>query len=633
MSDSNYNKIISTINSVSRDYTYSPDPNNLICIDTSNNRIGINTLDPEVSLHISGGSIRIGGDISASGDIRVNNIYANVISASRYATSFGQSSVISATNISATNNIDASSIVVTNILDISRGRIIANNIDISSTLDISMGRIRANFIDVSSVLDISRGRIFANFIDVSSVLDISRGLIRANNIDISSVLDISRGVIRANNIDISSTLDISRGRIFANNIDVSSISVSSILDISKGLILANTISGSAITINVNANASSDIITINIGNSNGVKINTATNSNANDITINGVRLATTQHIRNVIPYGVIMAYYTTPAPPGWAICDGSNGTPDLRGRFILSAGQGVGVDSNGDAFIDRIVGVSGGAAFHTLTTQQIPSHNHTYNDWNLGFGAFFSQGSNKIGCGSGSEQGEGTTWTGGGLPHNNMPPFYVLVYIMKTTDYDFCYNVVPLVSSAPTFTAVQFGLTSVKVDWLPPSNIGGSPIIQYYIYRNGVRVFSLSAVDRTYTITGLTFGQTYSFYVTASNSQGESLSLTPISITIASVPSAPTISRGITQGIGYPDFQDNWEYYNVTINWTTPLNGGSPITAYNMYENGSTSPIVISGQSTSTTRIFQLFTTTSITLKAQNVAGLSLVSNTLNITVP
>ena len=58
MSNSDYNKIISTINSVSIDYTYSPDPNNLICIDTSNNRIGINTLDPEYSLHISGGDIR-----------------------------------------------------------------------------------------------------------------------------------------------------------------------------------------------------------------------------------------------------------------------------------------------------------------------------------------------------------------------------------------------------------------------------------------------------------------------------------------------------------------------------------------------------------------------------------------------
>ena len=265
MSNSDYNKIISTINSVSRDYTYSPDPNNLICIDTSNNRIGINTLDPEVSLHISGGSIRIGGDISASGSIRiggdisVNNIFANVISASRYATSGGQSSNISATNITATNNIDTSSIVVTNILDISRGRINANNIDISSTLTISRGRIIANFIDVSSVLDISRGRIIANNIDVSSVLDISRGRIIANNIDVSSVLDISRGRIIANFIDVSSVLDISRGRIIANFIDVSSvldisrgriianfIDVSSTLDISRGRIIANNIDASAI---------------------------------------------------------------------------------------------------------------------------------------------------------------------------------------------------------------------------------------------------------------------------------------------------------------------------------------------------------------------------------------------------
>lgn len=48
---------------------------------------------------------------------------------------------------------------------------------------------------------------------------------------------------------------------------------------------------------------------------------------------------------------------------------------------------------------------------------------------------------------------------------------------------------PLVSSAPTFTAVQFGLNSVKVDWLPPSNIGGSAIIEYIIYRDGAQYLS------------------------------------------------------------------------------------------------------------------------------------------------
>ena len=58
MSTSDYNKIISTINSVSSNYSYTPDTNNLICIDTSNNRIGINTLNPTEAIDISGGNIR-----------------------------------------------------------------------------------------------------------------------------------------------------------------------------------------------------------------------------------------------------------------------------------------------------------------------------------------------------------------------------------------------------------------------------------------------------------------------------------------------------------------------------------------------------------------------------------------------
>ena len=58
MPSSDYNKIISTINSVSSTYSYTPDPNNLICIDSSNNRIGINTLNPLASIDISGGDIR-----------------------------------------------------------------------------------------------------------------------------------------------------------------------------------------------------------------------------------------------------------------------------------------------------------------------------------------------------------------------------------------------------------------------------------------------------------------------------------------------------------------------------------------------------------------------------------------------
>ncbi len=53
----NYNKIVTTVNSVTSDYTFDVDADNLIVIDTSNNRIGINTVYPQRSIHISGGNV------------------------------------------------------------------------------------------------------------------------------------------------------------------------------------------------------------------------------------------------------------------------------------------------------------------------------------------------------------------------------------------------------------------------------------------------------------------------------------------------------------------------------------------------------------------------------------------------
>ena len=61
----------------------------------------------------------------------------------------------------------------------------------------------------------------------------------------------------------------------------------------------------------------------------------------------------------------MMYTGSTAPSGWAICNGSNGTPDLRDRFIVGAGSAYSVNN------------TGGANSVTLTESQIPSHNHTF----------------------------------------------------------------------------------------------------------------------------------------------------------------------------------------------------------------------------------------------------------------
>jgi len=68
----------------------------------------------------------------------------------------------------------------------------------------------------------------------------------------------------------------------------------------------------------------------------------------------------------IPIGGIIMWSGAIAsiPTGWALCNGSSGTPDLRDRFIVGAGSGYSV------------GNTGGSNSVTLTTDQIPSHNHS-----------------------------------------------------------------------------------------------------------------------------------------------------------------------------------------------------------------------------------------------------------------
>jgi hypothetical protein len=54
------------------------------------------------------------------------------------------------------------------------------------------------------------------------------------------------------------------------------------------------------------------------------------------------------LSGLIPVGGIILWSgaTTAVPPGWALCDGTLGTPDLRDRFIIGAGSTYAVASTG-----------------------------------------------------------------------------------------------------------------------------------------------------------------------------------------------------------------------------------------------------------------------------------------------
>ena len=122
----------------------------------------------------------------------------------------------------------------------------------------------------------------------------------------------------------------------------------------------------------------------------------------------------------IPSSVILLWYGSvdSIPEGWQLCNGTNGTPDLRDRFIVGAGNSYSV------------GNTGGADTVTLSVDQIPSHTHNVemiesSTYNRGSGPLYEEnkyGYRTIGIKSNS--------TGGGAAHENRPPYYALCYIMK-----------------------------------------------------------------------------------------------------------------------------------------------------------------------------------------------------------
>lgn len=122
----------------------------------------------------------------------------------------------------------------------------------------------------------------------------------------------------------------------------------------------------------------------------------------------------------LPIGSVILWAGTleTIPTGWHLCNGEDGTFDLRNMFALGAG---GTYNLGD---------EGGEETHKLTVAELASHNHKYKKTYSGANRFTSQMNGVAVLDNMEANSDTTTNAGSSQPHNNMPPYKALYYIQK-----------------------------------------------------------------------------------------------------------------------------------------------------------------------------------------------------------
>ena len=169
----------------------------------------------------------------------------------------------------------------------------------------------------------------------------------------------------------------------------------------------------------------------------------------------------QAIKSLVPFGftgMVLPHFTSILPAGFVLLDGAqyakDDYPDLW-RFLSEDYTSTVFEVDSNNFVvpdvtDRVLAGVGsntnfnslhkksGAASHTLTVAQMPSHNHSINrpPWRTseraGSGQVWSPTNTTYNWVTQDSDGTGGIQnTGGGQAHNNVQPSYAVYWIMKT----------------------------------------------------------------------------------------------------------------------------------------------------------------------------------------------------------
>ena len=173
---------------------------------------------------------------------------------------------------------------------------------------------------------------------------------------------------------------------------------------------------------------------------------AATKNYVDTTATTLTAAIAAAVAAALPTGVISLWSGSIAsiPTGWYLCNGSNGTPDLRDKFIVGAGSTYSVAGTGGSKDSIVVSHSHTASSSSSVSD--PGHTHSFSQRGddgggtpiigyapVGYNANIGGGDGKMNSATtGITVSTSTTVDSSGSSgtNANLPPYYALAYIMK-----------------------------------------------------------------------------------------------------------------------------------------------------------------------------------------------------------
>jgi len=190
-------------------------------------------------------------------------------------------------------------------------------------------------------------------------------------------------------------------------------------------------------------------------------------------------------RYFAPSGGIVMWSGDPQslPYGWRLCDGSNGVPDLRDRFILGVKNGQDPGETGGSDTIQLSKDNLPSHKHSFNTKKGGSHSHNYFDcWldkhTVDMGGYWSTPFAWPGDAietedttfEGSHNHSGITDNAGdGDPLDNRPSFYRLAFIISLTD-----NIKPSRIPKGAITMWSEDQTTIPYGWCFCDGANGTP---------------------------------------------------------------------------------------------------------------------------------------------------------------